>query len=502
MLLSQIVVACCAAPALGAYVQDVLQLKNGGAKPLVETEELQKLITKEALEQRAKALYNASYASKRMKGHPTRVIGLPGHWQTIRYILDELRSFDNYYNVSIEPFHALDGHVDLFLLLLDGSEPKLVVPFSMTPPTPNKKPVFGQLVIGGVGCDASDFGSNARGNIVLVKRGECAFGEKLRQAGIAGAVGMVMYDPESGEKLTHGTLGDPDKLQVPSVLLLGDDGLKYASALGNGTQIEATLYIDSYVKKIRTLNVVAETVDGDHDNVVALGAHSDSVGEGPGINDDGSGTISLLEVAKQLQNFKVNNAVRFAWWAAEEEGLLGSNWYAGHLLPEENAKVRLFMDYDMMASPNYEYQVYDANNEDHPNGSGTLKDLYIDWYVAHGLNYTLIEFDGRLDYVGFIEAGIPAGGIATGAEGVKTKEGVAKFGGVAGEWFDQCYHQACDDLLNPNYEAWTFNTQLIAHSVATYANSFEGFPKRECKSDAALKSATSKFIYRGSQLII
>lgn len=486
----------------GAYIQDVLLLTNAETLPIVETEGLQKLITKEALEQRAQALYNASYASVKMKGHPTRVIGLPGHWQTIRYILDELHSFGNYYNVSIEPFEALDGHVNLFLLLLDGTEPKLLAPFSMTPPTPNKKPVSGQLVMGGLGCDSSSFDSNVRGNIVLVKRGVCPFGEKLRQAGIAGAVGMVMYDPESGNKLTHGTLGEPDKLQVPSVLLLGDDGSKYARVLANGTQIEATLYIDSYVKKIRTLNVVAETVDGDHDNVVALGAHSDSVGEGPGINDDGLGTISLLEVAKQLQNFKVTNAVRFAWWAAEEEGLLGSNWYAAHLLPEENAKVRLFMDYDMMASPNYEYQIYDANNDDHPNGSGTLKDLYIDWYVAQGLNYTLIEFDGRLDYVGFIEAGIPAGGIATGAEGVKTKEGVAKFGGVAGEWFDQCYHQACDDLLNPNYDAWTINTRLIAHSVATYANTFEGFPKRVTGSAAALKSAASKFIYRGSRLII
>lgn len=75
--------------------------------------------------------------------------------------------------------------------------------------------------------------------------------------------------------------------------------------------------------------------------------------------------------------------------------LLGSNYYAAHLSPEENAKVRVFMDYDMMASPNYEYQVYDANNKDHPNGSGTLKDLYIDWYVSHGYNYTLTPFDGR-----------------------------------------------------------------------------------------------------------
>ena len=72
-----------------------------------------------------------------------------------------------------------------------------------------------------------------------------------------------------------------------------------------------------------------------------------------------------MEVAKHLTQFKLNNAVRFAWWAAEEEGLLGSTYYAEHLTAEENSKLRLFMDYDMMASPNYEYQVYDANNKDH-----------------------------------------------------------------------------------------------------------------------------------------
>lgn len=233
-----------------------------------------------------------------------------------------------------------------------------------------------------------------------------------------------------------------------------------------------------------------------------LGAHSDSVGAGPGINDDGSGTLSLLEVATALTNFSVNNCVRFAWWAAEEEGLLGSNFYAQSLSAPENNKVRLFMDYDMMGSPNFAYQIYNATNAENPKGSEELRDLYVDWYEEHGLNYTFIPFDGRSDYDGFIRAGIPAGGIATGAEGIKSKKEAAAFGGKEGEWYDPCYHQLCDDVGNVNVTAWVVNTKLIAHSVATYAKSFKGFPEREKEEVVSMTKYGAKHKYRGSKLIL
>jgi aminopeptidase Y len=468
--------------------------------PEIDTESLQALVNEAGLRERANALFEIATKSEKTYGHPTRVIGSKGHWGTINYIASELRKLKGYYTVSIQSFKALDLKVKSVSLLIDGVKPKSLEPLSLTPPTPEGKPVHGNLVLAqDFGCGVGDFPENTKGNIVLIKRGECAFGDKSVNAGEAGAIGAIIYDSNGP---LHGTLGYTGK-EIPTVSIAESDAKKYIDALSKdpATEIETTLYIDSYVKNITTLNVIAETVFGDHDNVVSLGAHSDSVEAGPGINDDGSGTISLLEVAKHLTGFKLNNAVRFAWWAAEEEGLLGSNYYAAHLSPEENAKVRVFMDYDMMASPNYEYQVYDANNKDHPNGSGTLKDLYIDWYVSHGYNYTLTPFDGRSDYVGFIETGIPAGGIAAGAEGVKTAKGVEKFGGKEGEWFDRCYHQLCDDLDNPDYEAWVVNTKLIAHSVATYGKSFDGFPEREFP-DVAATNTGSQFKYRGSNLII
>lgn len=474
-------------------------------KKEVDSEKLQSLIDEENLRLRAETLYEIAKSSEKEYGHPTRVIGSKGHNGTIGYILGELGSLAPYYTFDVQSFNATLGKVNSASLLIDGTKPKSLRAFSLTPPTPNGAPVEGNLVlVSNYGCDVADFPKHlTKGNIVLIERGQCTFGEKSINAGRAGASGAIVYDKAGS---LNGALGDPTGEEVPTVSISKKDAQEYIDVLTKKPhhKFETTLYVDAYVKTIKTLNVIAETTGGDHDNVVSLGAHSDSVAEGPGINDDGSGTISLLEVAKQLTKFKVNNAVRFAWWSAEEEGLIGSTAYANSLPKEENAKVRVFMDYDMMASPNYDYEVYDANNKEHPNGSGDLKDLYVKWYKEHGLNYTFVPFDGRSDYVGFIDNGIPAGGIATGAEKIKNKKGQAEFGGEAGKAFDPCYHLLCDDLSNPNYDAWVLNTQLIAHSVATYAKSFEGFPERETEK-AGVESVgkpSDKFVYRGSNLIM
>ena len=341
-----------------------------------------------------------------------------------------------------------------------GAEvPSSAQPMGLTPATRDKEPVYGDLVlVSSEGCEASDFPAEVKGNIALIKRGTCPFGTKSENAGKGGAIAAIVYntDPEP----VQGTLGTPSKHHVATFGLGGKEGDKYAEKLRNGERLDSIAYIDAEVKTIITTNIIAQTADGDQDNCVMLGAHSDSVAEGPGINDDGSGSLSLLEVALHLASFKVNNCVRFAWWAAEEEGLLGSDYYVSSLSEEENQRVRLFMDYDMMASPNFAYQVYNATNAENPTGSEELKQLYVDWYEEHGHNYTFIPFDGRSDYDGFIRNGIPGGGIATGAEGVKTKDEESMFGGTAGDWYDPCYHQLCDDLTNIAAKAWEVNTKV------------------------------------------
>ncbi|CAB4254565.1 similar to Saccharomyces cerevisiae YBR286W APE3 Vacuolar aminopeptidase Y, processed to mature form by Prb1p [Maudiozyma barnettii] len=451
-------------------------------KPLVETEKLQEKIQLEDLNTTAQDLYELAKKSRKKYGHPTRVIGSPGHWATIDYILEALDGMSDYYNYTLQEFDALSGKVNSFNLTdaKTGISFPNSTAFSLSPPV---KPFVGELIeIPNLGCNEADYKSleifhgeqledNSVKKIALIERGKCPFGVKSNLAGKYGFHAAVIYDnePENGGEGLHGTLGEPTNTTISTIGVSYDVGVLLVTNIEITKHYSVKFAMDSTVSNIKTKNIIADTKHGDPENIVALGAHSDSVEEGPGINDDGSGTISLLTVAKQLTHFKINNKVRFAWWSAEEEGLLGSNYYAYNLTQEENNKIRVFMDYDMMASPNYEYEIYDANNKDHPKGSEELKKLYIDFYKHNKLNYTLIPFDGRSDYVGFIENGIPAGGIAAGAE----KNNVWN-----GQVLDRCYHQLCDDLTNLAWDAFLINTKLIAHSVATYANSFEGFPLR------------------------
>lgn len=468
-------------------------------KPLVETEALQAYITEPGLVARVDKLVTIADKGVKAYGHPTRVIGSGGHYATLGEIESSLRKLGPYYNVTKQHFKAPSGSIFNSSLTVDDVEVTEFKPFDLTPPTLHRKPVTAPLVVvSNQGCDLLDYPAEVNGAIALISRGICPFGEKSELAGQAGAVGAIIYNNEPGEGVVQATMGDITPNQVATVGVSYESGSEWAETLST-VSFNASLWVDAYVKNASTWNIIAETTLGDPENVVMLGAHSDSVAAGPGINDDGSGTISLLEVASALSNFNVTNQVRFAWWAGEEEGLLGSNYYVKTLTPGENEKIRLFMDYDMMASPNYAYQVYDANNTANPNGSGDLKQLYIDYYVSHGVNYTLIPFDGRSDYDGFIKNGIPGGGVATGAEVLKTEKEVEQFGGVAGIPFDPCYHQLCDNATNLAYDAFVLNTKLIAHSVATYASSLEGFPVREPAPIAAEAQPFS--IYRGPKII-
>ncbi|EPE10885.1 aminopeptidase y [Ophiostoma piceae UAMH 11346] len=479
-------------------------------KPLVDSAGLQSKISIKRLTSHADTLYNIATTSVAEYNHPTRVIGSAGHNGTLDYIHSVVSQLgvgkpgsDGYYRVWNQSFPATTGNVRESRLVLNGTVFSGAAPMGLTPPTLNKEPVYANLtLVANNGCDATDFPASVSGSIALIKRGTCTFGTKSDLAGKAGAVAAVVYNNEDGA--LSGTLGTPSPDHIATFGLSGAEGRPLALSLSNGTRIDGSAYIDSEVRTIQTTNILAQTVAGDPDNCIMVGGHSDSVAEGPGINDDGSGSITLLEVATQLSRYNVSNCVRFGWWAAEEEGLLGSDYYAENLTPEENLKIRAFLDYDMLASPNFVYQVYNSVDSENPAGSEALRNLYIDFYTQHGLNYTLVPFDGRSDYDGFIRAGIPASGIATGAEGVKTEEEALIFGGTAGAWYDPCYHQLCDDTKNVNLTAWEINSKLVAHSVATYAVSFEGFPNRTLDS-ISTRSASAynqRTKYRHGKLII
>jgi len=190
---------------------------------------------------------------------------------------------------------------------------------------------------------------------------------------------------------------------------------------------------------------------------VMAGAHLDSVQEGPGINDNGTGSAALLETAIQMQRVKPTNTVRFAWWGAEEEGLLGSEYYVGNLSEEQAGDIALYLNFDMIGSPNYFYGVYDGDNSSGtapagfiPEGSAAIEDVFQQFYDSQGLPYQDTDFSGRSDYGPFIAVGIPAGGLFTGAEEIKTADEAALYGGLPDVAYDPCYHQPCDNLTGDN----------------------------------------------------
>jgi Zn-dependent M28 family amino/carboxypeptidase len=219
------------------------------------------------------------------------------------------------------------------------------------------------------------------------------------------------------------------------------------------------------------------------------GAHLDSVPEGPGINDNGSGSAAQLEVALRLGSAPpVANAVRFAWWGAEEVGLLGSTAYVQGLTPEARRDIAVVLNSDMLGSPNPAYLVYDGDDSDRqgappgPGGSDGIERTLAGALAATGVQARGTDFDGRSDYGPFIAAGIPAGGLFTGAEEIKTPEEAALWGGQADQPFDRCYHQACDTLANIDRVALDRMLDALAVGVGTYAVDLggpNGVPSRD-----------------------
>jgi Zn-dependent M28 family amino/carboxypeptidase len=311
------------------------------------------------------------------------------------------------------------------------------------------------------GCEPEDFAGFTAGDIALVQRGTCTFGEKAANAAAAGASAVVIFNEgqEGRTDVLAGTLGEP--VAIPAIgttFALGEDTV---SRLRAGQAVTFHVTTDTLSETRTTENVLADLPGGDLDNTLVVGAHLDSVPAGPGVNDDGSGTSTDLEIAEELaatHGPPVRNHVRFAFWGAEEEGLLGSTYYVEHLPADQLAQIGSMLDFDMLASPNFVRFVYDGDgsegaNDPGPAGSELIEATFQRFFEQRGLAWEPTPFDGRSDYQAFIDNGIPAGGVFAGAEGIKTPEEAATYGGTAGLAYDPCYHQACDTVDNLNATA-------------------------------------------------
>ncbi|WP_405535759.1 M28 family metallopeptidase [Streptomyces sp. NBC_00075] len=222
-----------------------------------------------------------------------------------------------------------------------------------------------------------------------------------------------------------------------------------------------TTTIQQFTASSRTgYNLIADWPGGDPEQVIMAGSHLDSVTSGAGINDNGSGSAAVLEIALAVSRaqYQPTKHLRFAWWGAEELGLVGSRYYVNNLSTANRARIDGYLNFDMIGSPNPGYFVYD----DDPTIEQTFKDYYAGLGIATEIE---TEGDGRSDHAPFKNVGVPVGGLFSGADYIKTAAQAAKWGGTSGQAFDRCYHSSCDTTANINDTALDRNSDAAAYAV-------------------------------------
>jgi len=395
----------------------------------------------------------------------TRAVGTPGFDASVDYIVEKATAAG--YDVSLDEFTFVEEFIEGSPPVLQETapEPQTFVPgtrpafdgdfvtFTGTgdvtapvqavdlvlPPTPAPNGSTSA-------CEAEDFAGFTPGNIALIQRGTCPYVQKAANAQEFGASAIILFNE-----------GQPGRTAVPNNLPLGAEGV-HIPGVGTSFAVGVDLSDPGTVARVKTetnevlgssVNVIAETPGGDPHRTVVIGAHLDSVPAGPGINDNGSGSGGILEIAETYaqQNRTPRNKLRFMWYGAEEIGLVGSTKYVEGLSQAEKDDILAMLNFDMIGSPNFARMVYDGDGTvgpEGPTGSGLIEDVFLDYFASQGLFNEPTAFDGRSDYGPFIAEGIPAGGLFTGAEVPKTAAQVAQYGGIVDAQLDPCYHAPCD----------------------------------------------------------
>ena len=490
--------ALCIAPAIGVAKSTSSAAKAKASKPSADatnsSRKLRKAITSERMLKHLQALQGIAD-----EHGGTRASGFQGYGASAQYVLTQLRAAG--YNPTTQVFS--------FVTFQEVSDPTLKE-FSPTPKTYTQDEFItmsysasgdtGEKTITPVdvnlvpprastsGCEDADFATFTAGNIALMQRGTCTFAEKVVNAQEAGASGAIIFnqgnDPGRMD-VVAGTLGetaqdgqpDPADVTIPAV------GISYAEGERLTNESDPTtgqVIVDAQSDRRSSTNILADTATGNPDNVTIVGSHLDSVPEGPGINDNGSGSAFNLELAIQMKKQKIKpaNRVRFAWWGAEESGLVGSTRYVEAISNEAFAQIAANLNFDMLASPNHANFVYDGDFSDSPPpatapdvnpGAAKIERDFVDYFNSAGVATEPTAFDGRSDYKAFQDNGVAAGGLFSGAEVAKSAAQVAKWGGELGVPFDHCYHQACDDITNLDLAGYDVLADGGAHVLALLA---------------------------------
>ncbi|KAJ2676349.1 hypothetical protein IWW42_000638 [Coemansia sp. RSA 1085] len=347
-----------------------------------------------------------------------------------------------------------------------------------------------QIVADG-GCVAESIGDiQDKVAIVMASSQQCTLFESAFLLEQLGARAVVFVRSPKYKTPSHARVritdwkeGDP-LMTIPVISVTHSVGqLLQSTARGLRVDIET----DTSIQVVNTFNVICVGRTGDRDNTIVVGSHLDSVAAGPGINDNGSGSASVLEIQLTLAKIKFapRNRLVFAWWSAEEDGLLGSRhfarvlahgwknqWTHNETMNVEWPEIALNLNFDMLASPNYISLVH--NGTDAPararTGSQQIQRVFENYFARHDYSYQVTDMLGGSDFLPFVQNGVPAGGVLTGASEIKSIEEREEHGGLAHAALDTCYHRDCDTLLNINMEALHKMSRAAMYAISLLAS--------------------------------
>ncbi|MGA8047706.1 MAG: M28 family peptidase [Dermatophilaceae bacterium] len=324
------------------------------------------------------------------------------------------------------------------------------------------------------GCLPRDWrDTEVSGAIALVSRGSCTFDAKSRVAAAAGASALIVHNSTAGQ--LNGTLRTSDR-HVPTVGVTMDAG-RVLAGLRDGAVV--TVVVDKVVEQRETVNLFAETGSGRAEGVVLVGAHLDSDSDSPGINDNGTGSVAVLETALQLADAEpLDRTVRFAWWGGGEIGRAGSRHYVDDLAetdPEALEQITAYLDVHRIGSPNGIVGVYDADASTYPapgtapSGARDAERVIADRFDSTGQPWVDVPFAAAGDHRPFARAGVPVAGLTAGADGTKSPDDAAVFGGTAGLAYDPNHDTVADDVDNVDPDTLSVLAQTVAHATAVLA---------------------------------
>jgi Zn-dependent M28 family amino/carboxypeptidase len=499
----------------------------------VNTERLRRAVTVDGILEHERALQRIAIANGGNRAATT-----PGYDASVDYVVNRLR--DAGYRVSLDPFDfptwELNGPSTLeevsptartFVEDTDyivsqfsaGAE----VTANVVPTNDIQIPPPGGAGSSTSGCEASDFPAETAGNIALMMRGTCPFVQKYQMAKDAGAVAALIFNDGFEGRVEPLFITSPPNIGIPTIMVSSTVGQSLYTEAQAGP-VSVHIAVDATTTPNEEMNVIADSPSGNRNRTIVVGGHLDSVEPGPGINDNGSGVSTLIEIAEQVARLNQNprNRLRFAFWGAEEAGLVGSTAYVDEqvAISEEDPEagindIEANLNFDMLGSPNFVRFVYDGDGSaiplppgGAPPGSAQIEQVFLRHFGSQGLVSDPTAFDGRSDYGPFIANGVPAGGLFSGAEGIKTQRQESIYGGFAGLAYDPCYHVpptngACDDIFNLSNTSLNQMSDATADATWTLARSrsaiTEAQTARAAKAAKAAKRAKrSKFWkYRG-----